>query len=138
MTTAELVAEARWWLATSAGRCPMTCPHGDRCSRERGHGDGCNHKVCPCNEPNVDRAATVADLCDRLEQAEAHRDDFIAEAERLRGIANQNCIDALKQEQRAEAAEREVERLRELIRANPNAYASDLLPIALAQPGDGA
>lgn len=34
-------------------RCPMACPHGDRCTREAGHGEGCHHLVCPCNEPNA-------------------------------------------------------------------------------------
>lgn len=34
-------------------RCPMTCPHGDRCVLERDHASpGCNHRVCDCNEPD--------------------------------------------------------------------------------------
>ena len=40
----------RPWMAFE--RCPLACPHGDRCTREAGHEDGCNHRGCDCNEPN--------------------------------------------------------------------------------------
>lgn len=33
-------------------RCPMVCPHGDRCRLEAGHEHGCSHTYCTCNEPN--------------------------------------------------------------------------------------
>lgn len=34
-------------------RCALTCPHGDRCTlATHDAATGCNHRVCPCNEPN--------------------------------------------------------------------------------------
>ena len=33
-------------------RCPLACPHGDRCTLPRGHEGGHNHRGCDCNEPD--------------------------------------------------------------------------------------
>lgn len=44
-----------WKDGGGGGRCPSTCPHGDRCALEIGHDGGHNHRVCDCNEPNVDQ-----------------------------------------------------------------------------------
>lgn len=33
-------------------RCQFTCPHGDQCALEKGHGGGHNHRGCDCNEPD--------------------------------------------------------------------------------------
>jgi hypothetical protein len=35
-------------------RCGWQCPHGDRCTLERGHAGGCNYRVCDCNERSIE------------------------------------------------------------------------------------
>lgn len=53
------------WM-TDEERCPLECPHGDRCAlRADSVGpDGkhfCSHRVCFCNEPNAPRAVLRVD-----------------------------------------------------------------------------
>lgn len=50
----EVVVEAHPF---EDGRCPSTCPHGDRCTLPAGHDDGHNHQRCDCNDPNADMPA---------------------------------------------------------------------------------